>query len=415
MSEDPIDSASYPAARVPLFPVVSSRTFAPSGKGAPSVLDSKWVVPVTYGRMAIALALRDLGVTRGDEVLLPSYHCLSMVDPVSHSGAEPVFYRIRRDGSVNLDDIRARITPRTRALLVVHYFGFPQDMEAVCALCAASRLTLIEDCAHAMFGTFRGRPLGSFGDYTIASPMKFFPIFDGGLLTSSQRPLDRIPLTSLGPVFSLRAGTIQLERSLEYGRLRFAGLLLAIPLWLKTAAVRVVKAIRPRAREQWGPSVGERSSGETGDFDPRLMDRRMSGTSRLVMRMSSRRRLVELRRKHYEYLLERLSGLPGCYPLQPKLPEGVVPYLFPLVVEDAGRIFPRLKRQGVPITRFGEYLSDRVQPEEHPETMFLSRTVFQFPCHQEMKPEELEWMTATIRAVLLEAQSEAVLPGAGHG
>ncbi|HET9253174.1 MAG TPA: DegT/DnrJ/EryC1/StrS family aminotransferase [Candidatus Eisenbacteria bacterium] len=406
MHESPADPGSYPAPRIPLFPVLSSRTFGASGPGAPSVLDSKWVLPLTYGRMAIALALRELGVTPGDRVLLPSYHCLSMVDPVLHAGAEPVFYRLHRDGSVNLDDVRSRIGPRTRALVVVHYFGFPQDMEAVCALCADSRLPLIEDCAHAMFGSFRGSALGSFGDYAVASPMKFYPILDGGLLTSARRPLDGIRLTGLGPLFSLRASTILIERSLEYRRLRVAGLLLAVPLWLKSAAVAVVKRLTPGARDRWGPSVGERSSGETGDFDPRWVDRRMSWTSRVVMRRSSRSRIVDLRRRHYAYLLDRLSGLRGAHPLRPELPEGVVPYLFPLVVEDPARVFPRLKRKGVPITRFGEFLSERVSFEEHAEAAALSRTVLQFPCHQELEPEELAWMADTIRAVLLEEERE---------
>jgi perosamine synthetase len=263
---------------------------------------------------------------------------------------------------------------------------------------------LLEDCAHVIFGEYEGSPLGSFGDYTIASPMKFFPIYDGGLLTSHRRPLDRITLSPLGWTFSLRAAVILLERSLEYRRLGPAGLVLAVPLWLKTVLLRIAKAVGPgKPEEWWGPAVGERSSGRTGDFEPRWMDRRMSQTSRTLMRLASKPRLAVARRRNYAFLLERLSGLPGARPLFPALPDGVVPFAFPLLVDDPAPIFHSLKAQGVPIMRFGEFLSEEIDPAAFPEAIDLSHQVFQFPCHQEMTQKDLDWLAETVRKELLAA------------
>jgi perosamine synthetase len=394
---------AYPRPRIPLFPVISPGTFTSRGNAnIPSVLDARWVLPVTYGRMAIALSLRDLGIARGERVLIPAYHCLSMVDPVLWTGAQVDYYRIREDTSVDLDDVRSRIGPKTRVLMISHYFGFPQDMKAIRELCDATGLILIEDCAHAFHGEFAGAPLGSFGDYTIASPMKFFPIYDGGLLSSSRRPLDRIRLVPLGWKFSLRAAVILLERSIEYRRWGPLRSLLQLPLWLKTRLVHQLKRARPGGEHGWeGGTLGERSSGRTGDFDPRWVDRRMSQTSRAVIRLASKSRTANARRRNYRVLLEGLSDIPGSRPLFPTLPDGVVPFAFPLVVEDPVPLFDSLKRQGVPMMRFGEFLADEVDPRSYPETIELSRRVFQFPCHQEMKAEELDWLVRTVRTELL--------------
>ncbi len=393
----------YPAPRVPLFPVVTPSTFGGDARATlPSVLDAKWILPLTYGRMAIGLALRDMGIKPGEKVLIPAYHCLSMVAPVEWAGAKPVYYRVREDATADLEDIRSRVEPDTRAIMVTHYFGFPQDIAPIRALCDEKGIVLLEDCAHALFGEHGGQPLGSYGDYTIASPMKIFPIYDGGLLTSNRRPLDRIPLSPLGWVFSLRAASILLERSLEYRRLGFIGNLLAVPLWLKTEILRLAKAVGPGKPDEWfGPAVGERSSGRTGDFDSRWIDRRMSLTSRSLMRLASKPRIAEIRRRHYQTLLDRLSGLPGSAPLFPTLPDGVVPFAFPLVVFEPEEIFHSLKTHGVPIMRFGEFLSDEVDPHAFPEAVHLSRRVFQFPCHQDMEARDMEWMVETIRKELL--------------
>src|SRR5438067_1568014 len=91
--------------RVPLAPVLSCASFGRAAAGAgslPSVLDAGVPYAVTSGRIALALALRALGVQAGDAVLLPAYHSLSMVPPVLWRGATPVFYKVGMDTAVDL-------------------------------------------------------------------------------------------------------------------------------------------------------------------------------------------------------------------------------------------------------------------------------------------------------------------------
>ena len=116
----------YPKPLLPHHSVLSLATFRARGRALfPSILDNGEGKLVTSGRMAIALALQHMGVGRGDKVLIPAFHCTSMVDPVVWVGATPVFYRIQEDTQVDLDDIRSRLDPSVRALMITHYFGFP--------------------------------------------------------------------------------------------------------------------------------------------------------------------------------------------------------------------------------------------------------------------------------------------------
>jgi dTDP-4-amino-4,6-dideoxygalactose transaminase len=82
------------------------------------------------------------------------------------------------------------------------------------------------------------------------------------------------------------------------------------------------------------------------------------------------------------------------------LPDGVYPWVFPLVVDDTKRIFKTLKCAGVPIIRFGEYLWEGVDASVCPASVELSQRVLQFPCHQELRAEELDWMIAKITSAL---------------
>lgn len=115
---------------------------------------------------ALHLALLASGVGPGDEVITTPMTFCATVNAILHTGATPVLVDIEPD-SFNIDPalIRAAITPRTKALLPVHFAGRPCDMDAITALTVEHGLTLIEDCAHAIETTWRGRAAGTFGAF----------------------------------------------------------------------------------------------------------------------------------------------------------------------------------------------------------------------------------------------------------
>jgi dTDP-4-amino-4,6-dideoxygalactose transaminase len=389
----------YPRARIPTKPVLSRATFRAGGGHAPSILDVREARLVTSGRVAIALALRQMGVGPGDRVLVPSYHCASMIEPVVWLGATPVFYRIHRDTQVDLDDVAAKLAG-AKVLLATNYFGFPQNLSRLRAFCDQHGLMLLEDCAHCFLGEHEGQPVGSFGDYAIASTMKFFPIYEGGCLVSARHSLAPVQLEAGGFRFEAKMAVNALEDGFEYQRLHTLQRLLALPLGLKDFLLRQLKR-RGSAPQPMAPRSSEGGFG----FDPAWLGKRGSLFSRLTLRLVSRGRMGALRRRHYLRLQAALDGLPGCRPLHAVLPERVYPWVFPLYVELPEAVFDSLKRDGVPIIRFAEYLWEGVDATVCSASAELSRHVLQFPCHQELQEPELDWMIDKIKAALLAARA----------
>ena len=153
--------ANYPKPYIPTQPVLSLASFFSNQRGQqgiPSMLDVGSIKHVTSGRVAIALALKQMGIGKGDKVLIPAYHCPAMVEPVIWAEAEPLFYKIKPDTSIDLEDVQNRLDGSTKLIIATHYFGFPQDLVKIRDFCDAHGIYLLEDCAHAFFGEFEGRP-----------------------------------------------------------------------------------------------------------------------------------------------------------------------------------------------------------------------------------------------------------------
>ena len=113
---------------------------------------------------ALEMAAILLNLEEGDEVLMPSFTFVSTANAFALRGARPVFADVRPD-TLNLDErqLASKITPRTRAVVVVHYAGVGCEMDAIQAIADEAGLAIVEDNAHGLLGSYRGRPLGTFG------------------------------------------------------------------------------------------------------------------------------------------------------------------------------------------------------------------------------------------------------------
>jgi len=130
-------------------------------------------VGVASGTDALILALRACGVRAGDEVLLPPFTFVATGSAVSALGATPVFADIRPD-TYNIDpaECERRVTPHTGAIIVVHLYGLPADMDPILAFAKQRKLPVIEDNAQAIGASYKGRTTGSQGD---AACISFYP------------------------------------------------------------------------------------------------------------------------------------------------------------------------------------------------------------------------------------------------
>ena len=378
--------------RAPIAPVLSRAAFGWRRAALPALGDLAARRQVTSGRIALGLALRCAGVQAGDTVLMPAWHSLSMLGPVLDCGATARFVALQPDCAPDLAQARTLLDPSVKALVVVHYFGFLQDLAPARAFCDAHGLALIEDCAHAWFGRRDGHAVGSVGDYATGSSMKFFPVYEGGCLASARHALDRVALRGAGAGFEAKAMLAALETSFRHGRLPLLHALLRLPLALKDRLWSAAKRRQAPAR-----ALAPESSDSGFGFDPWWLDRRASLFTRLVLRLASRARIVARRRANYQQLQMALGDLPGCRPLFAALPDGVCPWQFPLLFTEPEAIFARLVGAGVPVVRFGRELAPEVSD---PQALDLARKVLALPCHQELTRRELAWIAGQVRAAV---------------
>lgn len=143
---------------------------------------------VSNGTAALHIAVMALGIQPGDEVIVPALTFIADLNVVRVVGGVPVLADVTSaaDWSMDPADIERKITPRTKAVLIVHYAGYACDMDAVMAICGRHGLPLIEDCAHAPGGDYRGRKLGTFGDLSAWSffTNKNLSVGEGGMVAT---------------------------------------------------------------------------------------------------------------------------------------------------------------------------------------------------------------------------------------
>lgn len=157
-----------------------------------TVVNRCYGIAVSNGTAALEIAIQALNIGEGDEVIMPTFTIISCAMAVTKMGAIPVLI----DSSLytwnmNIDEIESKITSRTKAIMVVHIYGLPVDMEKIFLLARKYNLKIIEDAAEMHGQTYKGKPCGSFGDVSIFSfyPNKHITTGEGGMIVTDDEQL----------------------------------------------------------------------------------------------------------------------------------------------------------------------------------------------------------------------------------
>lgn len=157
-----------------------------------SKVNRKYGIAVSNGSVAIDAAILALGIGKGDEVILPTFTIISCAAAVVRAGAKPVLVDSNSDDwNMDINQIEAKITSKTKAIMVVHIYGLPVNMNAVMSLAKKHGLKIIEDAAEQHGQFYNGKPIGSFGDISTFSfyPNKHITTGEGGMIMTDDQQL----------------------------------------------------------------------------------------------------------------------------------------------------------------------------------------------------------------------------------
>lgn len=327
--------------------------------------------PTAGGRAALAAALTELGLGRGDAVLMPAYICPSVVKAVEHNGYEPTFYDIGSDLTPEPDQFGCGLD-RAAAVVTVHYWGFPQPMDRLIPLADQAGVPVIEDCALALFSSGHGRLLGDYGRAALFSLPKTLPVPDGGLLWLKRSTQPSRPAVGRNLVGLTKLVVYKIED-------------------LIGQSLRTYLLSNPKIRARAYASDSEAPSRAGA----------ISTTSWAIAHNISAARIIRLRRRNYRRWTELIRDVDQLSPVFPDLPEGVCPLGFPVLAAPTARnrIRDGLHRRGVAVRSFWDRLAPEIERGGYPNALELSRRILTLPVHQTLTQSALDRTARLLEAL----------------
>jgi dTDP-4-amino-4,6-dideoxygalactose transaminase len=322
----------------------------------------------------------------GLTVLAPDYNSGNEILAMRAAGAAIRYYSVRRNMTLDLDDVERRCRAHNPGLLyVIHYAGWPQPMADLVDLCRRRGMLLVEDCALSLLSEVDGRPLGSFGDWSVFCLYKTLPLPNGAVLVQNGPRLEslaRLELHDAGAA-SVLGRTAELVVQRIRGRVNGVG-----------AALQVVK--RGVGRAAGMLSVRRANVGDIG-FNLDEVDLAMSAVSHRLLERIDHGDVKQKRVENYGRLADRLGG--AATPVFRSVPPGVCPLFFPVLVGDKRATAERLRAAGVDAL---EFWNDSCEPggrEMGPDAQFLRRHVLELPIHQDLTPRHIDHIARQMSAL----------------
>lgn len=366
-----------------------------------SVENLKYQVLTTSGRGAIYQALLQLNLPAYSLVLVPTYHCPTMVAPVLLANLNVAYFGLLPTGLPNLEAIDAATVQKCKAILIPHYFGLAKSLKEVRQWCDKHQIALIEDCAHCYFGEAGEKAVGEWGDFATASLSKFFPLPEAGLLASARRAIQPLA-TKKQPLKAQIKGCVDaIELAARYER--FTGIHIFLNLFFKLKNIRSKKIFAPESTHK--PKTTEMMR----DCDMARIDKRPLWAAIVLKNIVPRGRIILQRQINFASYAEYFTNIPGAKPLFPINTDSVVstaPYVFPLWVDNPDSIYQAVRSLNLPVFRW-----DRIWPNTSNITgdtgALWSHHVLQLLCHQDLSAADID-RTAQAVLRLLKNQQEQI-------
>lgn len=392
-----------PSQALPRSPVLGWSSFKTvDAPGIASVENLSYTAFTTSGRAAIYQALLQLQLPLASTVLVPSYHCPTMIAPVILANLNVAYFGLQADGLPKLDSIDAATANKAKAMLVSHYFGLAHSLADVRRWCDERGIALIEDCAHCYFGNAGERPMGAWGDYSTASLSKFLPVPEGGLLASERRPITNLKLVTPSGKAQLKGWVDIFELTTKHRRVAGLNSILAALFRLKNSRLRHVASDEDEAKYRTRSETSTTAATMMRDCDMDRITQAPLWATMALKTLLPRGRLIVRRQENYACYARHFDNVQGAKPLFPLTPAStseIAPYVFPLWVDDADRVYHALRAQDLPVFRW-----DRIWPgtPQLPDDVgpIWSRHVLQLLCHQDLSEADVERTSQSVLSLL---------------
>lgn len=319
-----------------------------------------------FGRQALGAALRNLGGS--GQLLVPAYICNTVVDGIKAAGWRWRYYPLGDRLEPHWPWLERNRHPSDTAILLVHYFGFPSDVERAGRFARQHRLALIEDCAHAFLTASTSHEVGRAGAASIYSWRKFLPVANGGALV----------------------GRMHKDRTDE--RSQFGGAAAARELckWLmfKSGSRMMLRRLGPVLSDEPNSRAGSANGGVPYWFASRL----------LAAEISQVPRAAHKRRDNYRRLFDSLSGCWHVRLLTPRLTGHAVPWCLALTVpggEARDDLVDHLLRSGIGAWPWPELPPD-VTSDAFPREFRLASETVCLPVHQDLSGRHMRHVARAV-------------------
>ena len=352
----------------------------------------------TYNaRAAIYQVLRSLPPTEGNTILVPTFHCPTVVEPMLHSGYQVRFYRINEDLSINFQDVSHKLSPEVRAIIIINYFGFPAAIEPVLAGARESGSYVIEDCAHSFLTSEPVQLAGGHGDASVFSFYKLVPSHVGGGFRINNTAIHADPPSSWA---GLKNSLIILKRLVEQAVENSAdGLFKAMLLALEKKRVQ--------RKHKQDLTLETRAALELVanpyPFSDEMYPAAIPWASAWVLQHSNLDETVALRRQNYRLLDKHLKETDSIRKVFPNLPSQVCPWAYPVLVKNRDACDDILREAGVPVFTFGNVLHPllfQCASGDIAAAEYLSNNLLMIPIHQNLDAETVLSFAGTLNTLL---------------
>lgn len=348
---------------------------------------------VHKARTGIHRALELINISEGDEILVPSYNCGSEIDTLIYNGAKVVPYRVDRDCKIDIADLISRISLKSKAIYVIHYFGFPQEIKIINNICKEHKLYLIEDCALSLFSSDNMGILGTQGDISIYSFPKTLPVPDGGLLAINNINLKRNNWELSLPRYRIYFKNIVKLTNSMFLRKYIPGIIAKILYYCRY----MLKYKKNRSN-----TLFEKYPGIPNDYYyvESNTNKSISSISMHILNRIDYKNVINRRRENFILYKKLLEDVDIISPIFKILPEEVCPLYYPIIIQNRDNICQELNKLSIYAISWWSGYHPRIYWDKYPDACFLKNNTLVLPVHQDLSKSNITHIVSILKYII---------------